>query len=151
MLNWSQEQLAQRLAENPALRINERYSMAAPEQLPRAAGLELKPSKYRNQKVELDGIVFDSKKEARRYQELKRMRLAGEIIRFELQPEFLLLEGFEKNGEIFRPIYYRADFRVLYPDGHWEVEDTKGVKTKEFILKRKLFEKRYPELSLKVI
>jgi hypothetical protein len=151
MLNLSEVELDNLVRNNLNIRVNQKYSQRKKGAPSTRAESSPKASKYHNQKVEIDGITFDSKKEARRYQELKAMKLSGQIIGFDLQPEFLLLEGFKKNGETFRPMYYRADFKVLYPDGHWEVEDTKGVRTKEFNLKRKLFEHRYRELSLKII
>jgi hypothetical protein len=110
-----------------------------------------KQNKYRNKKTVIDDIEFDSKKEADRYCQLKLMKRAGQIIDFELQPRFVLLPAFDKNGIHYRPIVYIADFKVIYLDGHIEIEDTKGIKTKEFILKQKLFENQYPDLSLKII
>lgn len=110
-----------------------------------------RPSKYGSRKIEVDGHVFDSKREAAYYQELKLRKRVGEIKDFKLQPEFLLLEGFTKNGKRYRPIKYIADFKVIYPDGRVEIVDVKGVRTKEFQIKRKLFEYRYPELTLKIV
>ncbi len=109
------------------------------------------PSKYSSQKTEIDGITFDSKKEAAYYYELKLRKLAGEITEVELQPKFVLMEGFKKNGKTYRPITYHADFLVTLADGTQEVIDVKGYKTEKFRIKQKLFERRYPELSLKLI
>jgi len=109
------------------------------------------PSKYNSQKTEIDGIIFDSKKEAAYYYELKLRRMAGEITEVELQPKFVLMEGFEKNGKTYRPITYHADFLVTLTDGTQEVIDVKGYKTEKFRIKQKLFERRYPELNLKLI
>ena len=50
-----------------------------------------------------------------------------------------------------RPITYRADFRVTYVDGHQEIEDVKGMETEIFKIKRKMFEYKYPNLTLKVV
>lgn len=106
------------------------------------------PNKYGARKVTVDGITFDSKKEARKYQELKLLKRAGEIKDFELQPEFVLLEGFrDMNGTWHRPIKYRADFRVTYKDGRVAVIDTKGYRTREYQLKKKLLLHRYPEIE----
>lgn len=113
---------------------------------------EKKPNKYRAQKVTIDGHVFDSIKEAQFYQDLKLRLQAGEIVAFELQPTFILQEGFvNKDGKKRRPITYTADFKIVYPNGEIEIVDVKGYKTKVFMLKRKLFEYKYPEYSLKVV
>lgn len=70
-------------------------------------------SKYNNEKTEVDGIIFDSKKEARYYETLKILKRAGEIKDFSLQPEFIIQEGFTTDyGEKVRPIKYIADFKV---------------------------------------
>lgn len=110
-----------------------------------------KRSKYGSRKIEIDGHVFDSKKEAEYYQQLKLRKMAGEIKDFELQPEFVLQEGFKKNGKTYREIKYLADFKVIYPDGSIEIIDIKGMETQVFRLKHKLFEYKYPELELKVV
>ena len=101
-------------------------------------------SKYRNKKVQLDGHTFDSKAEARYYQQLKLMERAGEILFFRLQPRYRLLDGFEKHGKKHRPIDYVADFEVHHKDGSIEVVDIKGYKTDVFRIKEKMFNKKYP-------
>lgn len=106
-----------------------------------------KPSKYRSKKVTVDGITFDSQKEANRYQELLLEKRAGIVQEIELQPKFVLQEGYRDAGKWVRPITYIADFRVNYKDGRIVVIDTKGFKTKEYRLKKKLFRQRYPEID----
>ena len=106
-----------------------------------------KPSKYRSKKVEVDGITFDSQKEANRYQELLLEKRAGLVLDIELQPSFELQEGYRDAGKWVRPIVYIADFRVTYADGRVVVIDTKGFRTKEYRLKKKLFRRRYPEID----
>jgi hypothetical protein len=76
---------------------------------------------------------------------------AGEVTSIECQPKFMLQEPFKKNGKAYRAIEYIADFRVTYKDGHVEIEDVKGIMTEVFKIKRKMFEKRYPELTLKIV
>jgi len=99
----------------------------------------------------VDGITFASKKEANRYSELKIMQRAGIIKKFTLQPEFILQEGYRrKDGKAIRPIKYIADFKVEYPDGHIEIEDTKGVETQLFKIKRKILECKY-DLILSIL
>lgn len=102
-------------------------------------------SKYHAKKTEVDGIVFDSKKEAERYLELKLMERAGKINSLVLQPKFELQEGYENvEGKKIRAIYYKADFMYYDRTAHVTVvEDVKGFKTKEYAIKKKLFEYRY--------
>ena len=107
-------------------------------------------NKYKNQKTQMDMYVFDSAKEAQRYRELKLLERAGEISNLELQPRFLLQESFKKNGKIYRKIEYIADFKYIEKD-KTIIEDVKGLQTDVFKIKHKLFEKKYPELELKII
>lgn len=96
-------------------------------------------SKYRAKKTEVDGIVFDSKKEARRYQELKLFEKAGVISDLQTQVKFVLIPAQRINGKVVeRECSYVADFVYLDEAGKKVVEDTKGVKTKDYIIKRKL-------------
>lgn len=90
----------------------------------------------------VDGIVFASLKEMRRYCELKTLLKAGQITDLEYQVPFILQEGFVFEGKKIRPIKYVADF-VYQESGKLVVEDTKGVQTPIFKLKRKMFIKRY--------
>lgn len=107
-------------------------------------------SKYRNKKTVVDNIKFDSVLEANRYQELKLLQRAKQISNLRLQVPFLLQEGFKKNGKTHRKIEYIADF-VYEENGQTIVEDTKGMETETFKIKQKLFEYKYPELSIKII
>ena len=107
-------------------------------------------NKYKNKKVQINCYVFDSIAESRRYKELALLEKAGEIENLQLQPKFLLQESFKKNGKTYRKIEYIADF--MYEEkGKVIVEDVKGMETKEFKIKRKLFEYKYPDLELKLI
>lgn len=111
-------------------------------------------SKYANREVTIDGIKFDSWKEARRYRELKLLLLAGEIIGLEMQVKFELIPAqYEKSSEVYKrcakkgqpkkgkcieqSVVYVADF-VYWHNGERIVEDTKGMRTKDYIIKRKL-------------
>lgn len=107
-------------------------------------------NKYRNKKVIIDDYIFDSIQESRRYKELKMLLKAGEIENLELQPHFLLQESFKKNGKTYRKIEYIADFKYI-ENGKIIVEDVKGIQTDVFKLKHKLFEKKYPDLELRII
>ena len=82
--------------------------------------------------------------------ELKLLEKAGKIQNLELQPHFLLQEAFKKNGRTYRKIEYIADFKYI-ENGQVIVEDVKGMETKEFKIKRKLFEYKYPNLELKIV
>ena len=95
-------------------------------------------SKYRNRKTTLDGIEFDSAKEARRYAELRLLEKAGQIFNLQRQVPFVLIPKQERGGKVVeRPVVYKADF-VYTENGEDVVEDTKGMKTKDYIIKRKL-------------
>ncbi|MFA6364578.1 DUF1064 domain-containing protein [Methanoregula sp.] len=129
--------------------------------------------------LDVDGQphTFPSKAEAARYLQLKCLEKAGIVTRIELQPEFELQPAYKKcHGVVFtyeedykrlfkkatcpvcgkkmpltRAITYVADFRVTYTDGHQELEDIKGFSTEIFLLKKKLFEFKYPDLTLDVV
>ena len=95
-------------------------------------------SKYYNQKITVDGITFDSRKEYRRYRELCLMERAGEIDNLERQVKFELIPMQKKNGKVVeRACSYVADF-VYNENGEQVVEDAKGVRTKEYKIKRKM-------------
>lgn len=105
----------------------------------------MKRSKYNAKKTTVDGITFDSKREAERYQELKLMEETDFISFLVLQPKFLIQEGYRDSaGKWVRPIEYVADFQY-YDDleDRQVVEDVKGVKTAVYRLKKKLVEKKY--------
>lgn len=107
-------------------------------------------NKYRNKKVIVDDYIFDSIQESKRYKELKLLLKAGQIQNLELQPHFLLQESFKKNDKKYRKIEYIADFKYI-ENGKTIVEDVKGLQTDVFKLKHKLFEKKYPDLELRII
>lgn len=104
--------------------------------LPKGKGYGL--NKYQNKKTEVNGIVFDSKKEAKRYSELCLLEQAGEISDLRLQVKFELIPSQRINGKVVeRKVDYIADF-VYLRNGFKVVEDTKGIRTKDYIIKRKL-------------
>lgn len=100
-------------------------------------------SKYNNKRIKVDGIPFDSIKEANRYKELCWLVKAKEITDFKRQPEFILQEGFIYDDIKEESITYKADFMYTEKDGTKVVEDVKGYKTPVYRLKRKLFLKKY--------
>ena len=108
--------------------------------------------KYNAVKTQIDGIIFDSKKEAEYYKNLLLLKQAGEVVDIKLQPEFELQEGYVKDGAKIRPIKYIADFLVVYKDGHIEIIDTKGYrKDKVYLLKKKLFHYKFKGLTIKEV
>ena len=109
-------------------------------------------NKYQAIKCTYDGIQFDSRKEMRRYQELLLLQRAGAILNLRRQVKYILIpaqyetyERYGKNGNklkdgqrcIEKECAYVADF-VYEENGKEIVEDTKGIKTKDYIIKRKL-------------
>lgn len=96
--------------------------------------------KYHNSKTAIDGRKFDSKKEARRYQELKFLERVNMISGLQCQVKFVLIPSQRDPNTkrvIERECAYIADF-VYMQNGEKVVEDTKGFKTKDYIIKRKL-------------
>ena len=107
-------------------------------------------SKYNAKKVVYDGIKFDAVMEKDYYLYLKQQKSKGLIKEFSLQPEFILQPKFEKHGEKFHPIKYKADFKVIHNDGTEEIIDVKGMVNAIFSLKKKMFHYHYDE-DLKLI
>ena len=136
-----------------------RFSPAAQQQILEKLGRDQawkamdKAEKYHNRKctVTIPGsvkqITFDSVKEARRFGELELMKNTGKIRDLRLQVNFTLQEGFTTAaGERVRPIVYRADFVYQEPSPTgWRtiVEDVKGVRTKEYSMKRKMMLEKF--------
>ena len=99
-----------------------------------------KKNKYNARKTVMCGHTFDSRREAEIYLDLLSRKQHGEILRIGLQPSYTLLEGFRDNeGKKQRAITYTADFFVTYADGRNEVIEVKGVKTRDYVLRKKLF------------
>lgn len=105
-------------------------------------------TKYNAVKTEIDGIKFDSKAEANYYSELLIKKKAGVVKSFIMQKDFTLQEAFTReNGERIKATRYRADFVVKYADGHEEVVDVKGMKTRVYINKKKRLLEKYPDIN----
>ncbi|MGG1639896.1 DUF1064 domain-containing protein [Paenibacillus sp. NRS-1782] len=107
-------------------------------------------NKYNAKKTIVNNIQFDSKTEAKRYAELEILERGGIISDLNLQPGFTLLEPFTKHGKKIRAITYKADF-MYKEDGNTIVEDVKGFAARDFPLRRKLFDAKFPDLILRVI
>lgn len=100
---------------------------------------DAKPRKYQERKTEIDGIMFDSGDEARRYVQLKMLEAAGEIKDIEIQPKWVLQPSFKRGKRTTRAITYRADFRYTeVATGEVVVEDVKGMETEVFRIKAKM-------------
>lgn len=99
-----------------------------------------------------DGIVFDSQLEMKYYRDVLCPKVAnGEIVKYELQKPYELQPKFKYEGKTVRAITYVADFFVVYKDGHEEVIDTKGCPDSVAILKKKMFNFKYPNVNYKWI
>lgn len=108
-----------------------------------------KPNKYGARKTMMCGRTFDSKREAEYYLELLDLKRRGIVTDIRLQPSYTLLEGFtDATGKKQRPIKYTPDFLVRYADGHTEVVEVKGMKTRDYMLRKKLFLHKMRESSV---
>ena len=108
-----------------------------------------KKSKYNNKKILVNGVKFDSMKEYKRYLQLQMRERAGEITDLQRQVKYVLIPaqkepdtigpkgGIHKGKTIEKECAYIADF-VYQENGKTVVEDTKGVRTPEYVIKRKL-------------
>ena len=105
-------------------------------------------SKYNSRKTTVDGFTFDSKKEAKRYLELKQMEKDGLIHNLQLQVPFVLIPSFgiivDGKKRKRRKMEYIADF-VYYINNTRIVEDVKGRKTEVYKIKKKIFEYKFKE------
>lgn len=100
-------------------------------------------NKYKNKKIEVDGIIFDSQLEALYYQHLIKLQEKGEIKSFRMQVPFILLDGYSIGERKERPIKIVIDFEIEYPGGHLEYHDPKGQVKPMDIVKKKMFESKY--------
>ena len=113
-------------------------------------------NKYGARKVTKNGLIYDSKKEARRAGILEALEKAGAITNLRRQVKYVLIptqrepdtigpKGGRKPGKVIeRECYYLADFvYTITATGETVIEDTKGIRTKEYIIKRKLMLERY--------
>lgn len=97
-----------------------------------------KRSKFGSRKVTVDNVTYDSIKEYNRYCKLNLLERSGEITGLKRQVKYDLIPSQRINNKVVeRPVTYIADF-VYRQNGELVVEDVKGFKTKEYIIKRKL-------------
>lgn len=108
-------------------------------------------SKYGNKKAKHDGMIFDSRRERNRYIILSALQRAGEIsdlrmqVAYELLPAIYEMEEKQLKTKVKmvqrcaqRAVHYIADFVYKDKEGNEVVEDTKGMRTKEYLLKKKM-------------
>lgn len=124
MLRWSEDQLREHHAKRQGRVEAKAEAKDHQADQPRA--------KYRNKKVQIDGRTFDSKLEGRVYVDLKRQQEAGLITALQCQVKFAL----EVHGVLIA--HYIADFTFRDSSFAFVVADAKGVRTREYILKKKL-------------
>ena len=111
----------------------------AKQRLPEAQQEQKWQAKYKNAPEKRDGVRFDSKKEARRYDELLTMLRAGLISDLRLQPQFTLQESYcTETGERVRAVRYRAGGKLI-------VEDVKSTatRTKEYLRNKKFMRSKF--------
>jgi hypothetical protein len=118
-LRWSEEQLGEYLQRQTKL-----------DEIGAKHGLTPKTPKFRNQKVTIDGVTYDSKKEAARHQQLLMMEKAGKITELSRQVPFELAPAVVLNGRKKPPLRYWAD-HVYKQDGVRYVEDVKSEITRK--------------------
>ena len=123
-------------------------------------------NKYHSKKLEFDSITFDSHREAERYIQLKLLERTGKIQLLKCHPQYELVPAhINSQGVKNRPVFYEADFEYWDDNGR-HIEDVKPKsKTGEvpapfykktsawavFQIKRKMFEFRYPKLSIELV
>ncbi len=137
---WAQKQLLGKVTgRDPSTRI----CLAQDDR----AGEGKARNKYGAQKTEVDGIRFDSKKEARRYEQLMLLMQSGRIRELKLQRDYTLQEAYTTtDGRRVRAIRFRADFSYEEQDEHGDwveiVEDvkSKATKTRVYAIKKKLMQ-----------
>lgn len=103
-----------------------------------------KRNKFNAVKTEVDGIRFDSKKEAAYYWQCKMLKQAGKIKSFDMKPKIELQEAFQApSGEKVKSIVYIPDFILIHLDGTLEIVDVKGMQTPGFKIKWKLLKYKF--------
>lgn len=125
-MNWTEEEYAAFL---------QKAGKAAPK----------RKNKYNARRVWVDGIAFDSQKEADYYMDLKLRARAGDIDGFAHHGNMVVAEG---EGAT-RGTLYETDFIVFLPGGRYEIIDTKGIQTDVFKNKIKVLRNRYPRIKIK--
>lgn len=105
-------------------------------------------TKYKSKKITVDGYTFDSIDESKYYHALLVRKARNEILNFEMQPKFILIPGYKKQGKVFRAMTYTPDFLIYHIDGSEELIDIKGFSTQQGELRYKLFNYFYQDKKL---
>lgn len=106
-----------------------------------------KKNKYSNEKIVVNDIKFDSKKEAKAYNVLRQMLMAKLIKSFEMQIKYELQPHFRNElGYMNRAITYKADFVVINNNDKEFIIDIKGYADQKFPIKRKMFEYKFKKM-----
>lgn len=100
-------------------------------------------NKYGAKKTTLYGETFDSQVEGAHYLVLRAREEAGEITDLSIHPKFVILDAFRANGKLYKATTYTADFSYR-ENGRLVVVDVKGMVTRDFVLRAKLFMSKYP-------
>lgn len=119
---------------------------------PSRSGLQPRRRKYGGKLcTDEHGVLYDSQKERERAWELNRLLVAGLIDWWSYGPRYVLVDGYATpDGKRVSAVTYRPDF-IARLDGVTWVEDVKGVKTREFMMKKKMWGARYPNVELRVL
>ena len=112
--------------------------------------IDYKQNKFKNKKIIIDGIKFDSKKEGYYYVYLKELEKTNKISNLQLQVKYELQPKFKRDNKTYRSITYIADF-AYEENGKTVVIDVKGFKTDVYKLKKKLLLYNYPNIIFKEI
>lgn len=111
-------------------------------------------NKHNARAVRIDGLRFDSQREAARYGELRLLESAGEIRDLVIHPRYVLQERFKDahSGKWIRQVTYTPDFAYV-ENGRKVVEDVKGpsTMTDAFSVRRRWFQKQNPDVEFRVI
>lgn len=111
-------------------------------------GMKRGSHKYHAIPTVYNGVKFSSRKEARYAQQLDLLVKAGVVSHYDVQPSYELQPSYKQGEKTIRDIRYVADFKVFYASGRVEIVDCKGVKTPVYLLKKKLFEYKFPGLRI---
>ncbi len=117
--------------------------------------LEIKQNKYKNKKVVIDGIEFDSKKEGNYYLKLKTMQDLGIIRELKVQPKFLLIDTIYYKNKVYPKTNYIADFQYIENDTNKikviDIKSKATAKDKVYRLKIKMLLNKYPDIDFEEV
>lgn len=112
-----------------------RQKQKAKKHIPQPEGKKPKRSKYGAKKTWLDGMCFDSQKEANFYSNLKLLHRAGALAGYIVHGAMVCTTGSDKDN---KATLYLPDFILLYPDGTYKIVDTKSEATHTQVFKNKM-------------